>query len=86
MAKDKRDNYARALAMKIKNTTIGDLEDRLSNLESSYSASLQRIDELETKLADYETHTHNYNDTTISDTADGSGIESVATKTTSTKV
>ena len=30
----------------------------------------------------YTTHAHNYNDTTIADTADGTGTETITTKTT----
>ena len=43
---------------------------------------LQTIIDLQTRLANYENHTHSYTDDTIADTADGSGTTSTATKTT----
>jgi len=50
------------------NTHIDDLETRLAALELA--------------LAAYATHTHNYNDATITDTADGSGASGDTVRTT----
>lgn len=53
-----------------------DAQSAISTLKSDYAAL----------LANYNAHTHNYQDATIADTADGTGALTETTKTTTTKV
>ncbi len=51
-------------------------------LQTETDSLNNRLTNLENRLADYETHKHNYIDSTINDTDDGSGTQTDTTKTT----
>ena len=51
------------------------INDHINNLET-------RLATLELALANYATHTHNYNDGTIADTADGGSVQIDTIRTT----
>lgn len=84
--KNKRDNVARALAIKaqqkaeeLNNTTKADLIARIETLEGQIStlSSLQsNFDALSNRMLNYETHTHNYVDDngTTQDTKTTEGV------------
>jgi len=59
------------------------LSNRLDPLEALNISN--RLTVLEVLTSDYTTHTHDYVDTTIADTADGSGITTETNKTTGVK-
>lgn len=59
----------------LNNTTVGTLSNDVSTLQTQVSTLIGQMNTL-------LNHTHTYTDTTISDTADGSGTASSTTKTT----
>ena len=64
--------------------TYDNANNIISNQTNDNIADLQaRLTNLENRLANYETHTHDYIDSTINDTDDGSGTQTDITKTTS---
>lgn len=78
-----------ALIDVLNNTTVGELNSKVNSLESKVSAledknnSLEsEVNSLKQRLENYENHNHGYEDTTINDTADGSGTPSTTNKTT----
>lgn len=79
------------------NNTINDLNNVINNLNSTISdlnIAEQKIDEIANLLGitfdangiltaeEYTTHTHGYEDSTITDTADGTGALTTTNKTT----
>jgi len=63
-------------------SNITALQGRVSTNESNITALQTAVSDLQALLADYANHTHSYIDTTIADTADGSGIATDTSKTT----
>ena len=85
MTKNKKDKlgtvgFAKTIELQnlintLNNTTVG-------NLNAEITALKNRCTLLESQVLALQSHTHTYEDTTIADTADGSGAASSTTKTT----
>ncbi len=74
---------ALAKANKLSNTDVGNLQSQIDSNNTDITDLKNRLTALENRLANYENHTHTYEDDTISDTSDGSGVTTTATKHTS---
>ena len=69
---------------------LTDLQNEVVVLRSDLLDAQNAISQLQTDYANllnnYNAHTHNYQDATIADTADGTGTLSETTKQTTTKI
>jgi uncharacterized protein YlxW (UPF0749 family) len=63
------------LINKLNNTTVGTLNNQIEALQNDVTTLKQQVTAL-------QNHRHSYTDTTINDTADGSGIATEENKTT----
>lgn len=57
-------------------------ESDISTLVNKVETLENEVETLKNQVSDLSSHTHSYEDTTIADTSDGSGAETVSNKTT----
>jgi hypothetical protein len=68
----------------LKSTDIGKLNAKISAISSVFGITFNEDGTLNTES--YSSHKHNYEDSTITDTPDGSGTLQTSTKQTSNKI
>lgn len=67
---------------RLEKTTVGALVSDVEDLKNELSSLTDEFEALKQKLSNYENHTHEYQDETISDTQDGTGTSTTESKNT----